>query len=338
MVRGFVHFHQAHVFTAGNGHDNALCTLHRHTVEQRISNRAFRRLKRTAIAFGFACAHHRLAHFVHDGPDVGKIQVDQARHDHEISDAAHALLQNFVGQQECLFERRIRVSDQKQVLVWNNNERVHMLLQLGNARFCRAHPPRTFEKERLCYHANGQYVHFARSLGNHRRSTGSGSATHTRCDEAHVATCQSGLHLFNGFFCSGASNLRARTSTKTLRNLRTKLNTIIRRRSVQCLRIGVSDDEIDAFHLRANHIGNRVTAGTANTNHCNFRLQFVNHGWSDIDAHNFIPLASLACSKFAFFWHKSMRGTSENYPFCTGFCRAMTANIAASRFKAILTP
>jgi hypothetical protein len=142
------------------------------------------------------------------------------------------------------------------------------------------------------------------------------------------------LHPFSRSF----AHFGPRACAKAASDIGAKLDAPFRGRRTQCLRIGVSDNEIDAFHLRANHIGNRVTAGTANTNHCNFRLQFVNHGWSDIDAHNFIPLASLACSKFAFFWHKSVRGTSENYPFCTGFCQAMTANIAASRFNAILTP
>ena len=301
MVRSFVNFHQAHVFAARNRDDNALCALHRHSVEQRVGNRPLRSFKRTAIAFGFASAHHRLAHFVHDRTDIGKIEVDEARHNHQVSDTANALLQHFVGQQKCLFERRVRVGDQKQVLVRNNDQSVNMLLQFGNARVRRAHAARSFKKERLCNNANGQYVHFARSLRNDGSSTRSGSTAHASRDEAHVATSQSGLHLLNCFFCSRATNLWARTSTKTLRNLGSKLNTIVRRRGVQCLRIGIGDKEIDAFNLRLYHIGNRISASTANANHGNFRLQFVNHRWSDIDAHNFIPLASLACSKFTCF-------------------------------------
>ena len=61
------------------------------------------------------------------------------------------------------------------------------------------------------------------------------------------------------------------------------------------------DEIANAFDLRANHVCNCVTASAANPNNCDFRLQFVNHWWPDIDAHNFIPLAPSACSKFSCF-------------------------------------
>jgi hypothetical protein len=40
--------------------------------------------------FRLARAHHRLAHLAHDGADVGEVEVDEARHDHQVGDAAHA--------------------------------------------------------------------------------------------------------------------------------------------------------------------------------------------------------------------------------------------------------
>ena len=67
----------------------------------------------------------------------------------------------------------------------------------------------------------------------------------------------------------------------------------------QRLCIGVGNNEIDAFNLCSNHIGDSVTASATNTNNSDFRLQLVNHWWTDIDAHNFIPLAIPACSKFS---------------------------------------
>ena len=145
---------------------------------------------------------------MHDRTNVGKVEVDEARHDHEISDATNTLLQNLVCKLEGFFERRVGISDQEQILVWNDNQCVNMLLQLGNAGFCRAHPARSFKKEWLCNNTNCQNIHFTRNLGNNGSSTGSGSAPHTRSDEAHVATGQCGLHLLDGFFRGRTANFR----------------------------------------------------------------------------------------------------------------------------------
>ncbi len=65
MIGGFVDFHQAHVVATHDGNDNALRAAHRHAVQQRVGDRLFRRLKRTAVALGFARTHHRLAHLAH---------------------------------------------------------------------------------------------------------------------------------------------------------------------------------------------------------------------------------------------------------------------------------
>src|SRR3546814_19814164 len=64
---------------------------------QRVCNGPFSGFKCTAVTFGFAGAHHRLAHFPHDRTDVGEVEVDEARHNHQVSDTANTLLQHFVS-------------------------------------------------------------------------------------------------------------------------------------------------------------------------------------------------------------------------------------------------
>src|SRR3546814_5083524 len=66
--------------------------------------------------------------------DVGEIEVDEARHHHQIGDSAHALVQHLVGHRECFAEGGVGVGDQEQVLVWNDDQRIDMLLQFDNAR------------------------------------------------------------------------------------------------------------------------------------------------------------------------------------------------------------
>jgi hypothetical protein len=77
-----------------------------------------------AIARCLARAHHRLAHLAHDGADVGEVEVDEAGHDHQIGDAAHAHVQHVVGHLEGVGEGRLLVGDAEQVLVGDDDQRV----------------------------------------------------------------------------------------------------------------------------------------------------------------------------------------------------------------------
>ena len=69
------------------------------------------------------------------------------------------------------------------------------------------------------------------------------------------------------------------------------------RRGIQCLCVGVGHNEIYAFNLGIDHIGDRVSAGPADADYCDFRLQLINHGRTDIDAHDFIPLPNWRLEK-----------------------------------------
>ena len=209
MVGRFVNFHQAHIFATGNRYDNALCTLHRHAVEQWVGDGLFRSFERAAVAFGFTSAHHCLAHFVHDRTDVGKVEVDEAGHNHQVRDATNALLQHFVSKLERFLKCCVRVGDQEQILVWNNDQRINMLLQFDDTRFCGPHAARTFEHERLGYDTDRQNIHFARNLGDNRSSARSGAAAHTSRDKAHVATGKRHFHLLKRFFSRSAANFGA---------------------------------------------------------------------------------------------------------------------------------
>ena len=135
---------------------------------------------------GFAGAHHRLAHLAHHRADVGEVEVDEARHDHQVGDPANALLEHLVGHLERFLEGRVRVGEAEQVLVRNDDQRVDVLLQLVDAGIGRAAAARAFERERLGDHADGQDALVAGGLGDDRRGAGAGAAAHAGGDEAHV--------------------------------------------------------------------------------------------------------------------------------------------------------
>src|SRR5437868_4791908 len=82
---------------------------------------------------GFGRAHHRLAHLAHHRADVGEVEVDEAWHDHQVGDPADALLEHLVGHFERFLEGRFRVGEAEQVLVGDDDQRIDVLLELGNA-------------------------------------------------------------------------------------------------------------------------------------------------------------------------------------------------------------
>src|SRR3546814_14870198 len=98
--------------------------LHTDAIKQRVCNGPFSGFKCTAVTFGFAGAHHRLAHFSHNRTDVREVEVDEARHDHQVSDTANTLLQHFVSKLESLLEGSVGIGDKEKILIGNDNERV----------------------------------------------------------------------------------------------------------------------------------------------------------------------------------------------------------------------
>ena len=290
MISSLIHLEKLHVFAANDRNDHALSPLHAHAIKQRVGDSAFCCIKCAAFAFCFACTHHRFAHFAHNGAHVGKVQIDEARHDHQISDRADTLLQHFIGQLERFFESGFRLCNQEQVLVRNNDQSIDMLLELFDTGFCCAHPPRTFEQERLGHNANGQYALCTGRLSNNRRSACASAAAHTSSDENHVHAVERIIDFLDSFLRSSPSNFRASACTQTTCNIRPKLDALFRQARGQCLRVGIGSDEVNAFNLRIDHIRNGVAARAANPDNRDFGAQLISRGRSNIDAHKPIPL------------------------------------------------
>jgi hypothetical protein len=92
----------------------------------------------------------------HDRPHVGEVQVDQAGDRDEVRDALDALAQDVVGLAERLEDRGAALHDRQELLVRDDDERVHDLAQALDALVGLAHPLRALELERLGDHADGE--------------------------------------------------------------------------------------------------------------------------------------------------------------------------------------
>ena len=173
-----------------------------------------------------------------------------------------------------------------------------MLLQLLDAGIGRLHAARTFEAERLGDDADGEDALVTRELGDDRRRARDRAATHAGGDEAHVRAFERLFDIFHRLFGGGAADFRARTGAKTLGDLEAQLDAAFGRRGIERLRVGVRDDEVDALNVRNDHVGDRVAAGTADADHADPGLQFVNLRPHELDGHNSVsPAAALARSR-----------------------------------------
>ena len=78
-----------------------------------------------------------------------EIEVDQARHDHQVGNAANPGIQHIVGHFEGVGEGCLFIRDPKQVLVRNNDQRIDEILKILDPFFCKAAALRPLEIERL---------------------------------------------------------------------------------------------------------------------------------------------------------------------------------------------
>ncbi len=272
-VGRLIHFEERHVHAAGDVDQDAPRPLHRDVLEQRIVDGGLGGLHRALLAGGFAGAHHRLAHLAHHRANVSEVEIDQAGHDHQVGDAAHAGIEHVVGHLEGVGEGGLFRGDTEQVLVRDDDQGVDILRQFLDAGFRQTHAVLALEMEGLGHHADGQDAMLARGLGDDGRGTRAGAAAHAGGDEHHVGAAQLLDDLFHGLFGGGAADVGTGAGAQALGDLVAELDAAIGARLRHRLRIGIGDDELNALQMRLDHVVDRIAAGTADANHRDLRRQ-----------------------------------------------------------------
>ena len=284
-VGGFVQLKQGQVMRAGDVDQHTLGPAQRDFVQERVGDGFFGGLDGAIFALGLARAHHRLAHFVHHGADISEIKVDQARTHHQIGDTFHTLVKHVIGHRERFGEGGFFVGKAEQVLVGDDDQRIDHLLQCFHTVFGLTHALDAFKLEGLGHDAHGQNAQFPCSLRNDRCGTCSGATAHTGGDETHVAASQMINDLFDAFFGSSGTHCRPRARAQTFGNLHTHLDLRLGQRLLQRLCIGIGGDEIHAIERLFDHVVNRVSTGTAHTEHGDPGFQLFLTGHREIQCH-----------------------------------------------------
>ena len=124
-----VNFVQCHVRTAGNVQQDAARAVNQGIFEQRAGEGHVSSLEGAMVASPDTGSHDGRAHALHDGPDVGKIEIDQARRDDQARNVFHRLSQHVVRQLERVAQRGTPAHDVQQPLVRDGDQRVHVASQ-----------------------------------------------------------------------------------------------------------------------------------------------------------------------------------------------------------------
>ena len=179
----------------------------------------------------------------------------------QVRDPAHAAVKHLVGQIEGLGEGGFFIGDAEQVLIGNDDQSVHVLLEFLDTAFGNIHAGGALEIERLGDHAYGEDSKLPSGAGDYRRGPGSRAAAHAGSDEGHMRTVEVLDELVNGFFRRSPADIGTRSGAQPLGDGGSELNLARGFRLGKGLGIGVGGDKLHALEARADHVVNGVAAG-----------------------------------------------------------------------------
>ena len=226
-----------------------------------------RGLEGAPIAFGLTRSHHRLPRDRHHRLDVGEVEVDQARQDDQIGDAANGGIEDVVRHLEGVGEGSALVGDAEKVLVGDDDQGVDELLELCEAGFGDARALGTFEGEGQGDHADREDALFARHLGDDRRGAGARAAAQAGGDEDHVVGADPLADLVDRLLGGGTHDLGARPGPEAAGGGDAELNAVLGARCRERLGVGIGRQEVDSLEVRGEHVVDGIAARAADADH-----------------------------------------------------------------------
>ena len=254
---------------------------------------------RAALALGAAGAHERAAHVAHDGLHVGEVDVDDAVLRDEIADALDGLVEDLVRLAEGVDEGEVLVAEREELLVRDRDERVDVL-----ARAC-ARPSSARRARWRPSKRNGLVTTPTVSAPSSRASCAMTGAAPvpvpppmpavTKTMSAPLMSSLMRCHVLERGL---AALLGIGAGAEAARDARADVQ--LRRRGVRVerLRVGVDDDELDAFEAEVDHRVDGVAAGAAAADDLDPRLVVLRLvGELDRETHDRPPGPSTASSR-----------------------------------------
>jgi hypothetical protein len=217
-------------------------------------------------------SHNGGASVYHRGSHIGKVEVDKARHQDQVRNAAGCIVENLVGLFKSFHQRGGLIGNIEQPLVGDHNYRVTVLFQLGNSVQGVFHPHLSFYQERGGYNTNGQNSFSLGNSGHYRGSPGAGAAAHSRGDKNHICRVDHLIQfvavLLNGF----AAYLGPRTGSKARCKVGANLDGNVSRIVFQRLGVCIQRNVLNAVQSFTDHIVDGVASSASNSDHFDLRI------------------------------------------------------------------
>ena len=209
---------------------------------------------------------------LHDGGHVGKVQIDDdvlAEAD-QLGNGGHGLLQHVVGNTEGVGEGDLLVGDVFQPVVGNDNQRIDLAAEVGDALLGLTHPVRPLKLEGLGDDADREDAGLVSQIRHDGSRTGAGAAAHTGGDKDHVRAFQRLGNGSPGFLGGLLADFGSGACAHAAGQLLADLDFVLANGLIQILLIGVNGDEIHAVHTGIDHAVDNIVAGTADADHLDF--------------------------------------------------------------------
>ncbi len=202
---------------------------------------------------------------LHNRLYIRKVQIDNRGDIDQIRDALYGLLQHFIRFLKGLGHGGSAVHDLQQLVVGNDDQGVHIVLDLVDTGQCIGHPGLCLKAEGLGHHTHGQHSHFLGQPGHHGSRAGTRTASHTTGDKYHVRPCQSGSDLFGTLLGSLLTHFRLGAGAQPLGQFLTDLQQLGSLAQLQGLLVRIYTDKFHSVNLFVNHSINSIIACTTHT-------------------------------------------------------------------------
>ena len=269
-LRGLVDLEEREIGAAGDREEHAPRAVDA-LLEKWGHDRLTCRVRGARLARAVADPHECGSGVRHDRLHVGEVEVDEARHRDEVTNALDALSQDVVDDAERVDHARLLLDDLEQTIVRDGDERVDLVDELGDALLGEEPPLGALEAERLRDDGDGEGADVLGDLGDDRGGSGAGPAAHAGGHEHHVRFLQGLVELLAVVLGGLAPDRRIGARAKAFGDLVADTELVRCVRQEEGLSVRVHSDELDAEELGADHPIHGVRTAAADTDDLNER-------------------------------------------------------------------
>ena len=205
----------------------------------------------------------RVAGVAHRRAHVGEVEVDHPGQRDQLGDPLDALAQHVVGDLEGLDHRgRLREHGQ-QALVRDDDQRVDLGAEGGDALLGLGAAAGALEPERLGDDPDRQRADVAREPSDHRRRAGPGATAGAAGDEDEVGALEQALDLVLFLERGPVAELGVGAGAEATRHAAAQVDGDVGVGLLERLQVGVDGEEFDPGNPGVDHAVDRVDAGAA---------------------------------------------------------------------------